>query len=90
MITASDVIKRGTCLLFIPKWDVLMGNSAGSKNAATRSIDFGGDGATAIDNSRQAIDHRSEAWYDLQGRRLSGKPTRKGLYIRNGKLKVVN
>ena len=89
-VSASDVIKQDICLLFIPKWDVLMGNSAGSKNAATRSIDFGGDGATAIDNSRQAIDHRSEAWYDLQGRRLSGKPTRKGLYIRNGKLKVVN
>ncbi len=24
-------------------------------------------------------------WYALDGQRLSGKPTRKGLYIRNGK-----
>jgi hypothetical protein len=31
---------------------------------------------------------QSDSWYDLQGRRLSGKPARKGLYLQNGK-KVV-
>ena len=33
-------------------------------------------------------DTNSDAWYDLSGRRLSGKPTDKGLYI-NGRKKVV-
>ncbi len=28
-------------------------------------------------------------WYDLNGRKLSAKPTAKGLYIHNGKKKVV-
>ena len=27
----------------------------------------------------------SEAWYTLDGVRLSGKPSRKGIYINNGK-----
>ena len=46
------------------------------------------DEATAIS------DHISEAvsdgdWYTLDGRKLEGKPTRKGLYIKNGKKVVV-
>ena len=28
-------------------------------------------------------------WYDLQGRRLQGKPTQRGLYIRNGKKEII-
>jgi len=31
---------------------------------------------------------KAGAWYTLDGRRLSGKPTQKGIYIVNGK-KVV-
>jgi hypothetical protein len=31
---------------------------------------------------------KSDVWYTIDGRRLSGKPTKKGLYIVNG-LKVV-
>ena len=31
----------------------------------------------------------TEMWYDLQGRRIE-KPTKKGLYIRNGKTVVIN
>ena len=32
---------------------------------------------------------QSDSWYDLQGRRLSGKPTRKGIYIYKGKKQIV-
>lgn len=28
-------------------------------------------------------------WYDLEGRRLQGKPTQKGIYIQNGKKVVI-
>ena len=31
----------------------------------------------------------SEAWYDLGGRKLSGKPTQRGLYIHGGKTVVI-
>ena len=30
---------------------------------------------------------RSDVWYTIDGRRVSGKPTQKGLYIVNGKKK---
>ena len=30
-----------------------------------------------------------ESWYDLEGRKLEGKPARKGVYISNGKKVVV-
>ncbi|MBQ3360716.1 MAG: hypothetical protein IJR02_11385 [Bacteroidaceae bacterium] len=30
-----------------------------------------------------------DAWYDLSGRRLSGKPSRVGVYICNGKKVVI-
>ena len=32
---------------------------------------------------------KADAWYDLNGRRLSGKPTAKGLYIHKGKAHIV-
>ena len=28
-------------------------------------------------------------WFDLQGRKLDGKPTKRGLYIMNGKKVVI-
>ena len=34
-------------------------------------------------------DDEEATWYDLSGRKLSGKPTKKGLLIKNGKKEVV-
>ncbi len=31
------------------------------------------------------MDNGSDAWYTLDGRRLDGKPTQRGIYINNGK-----
>ena len=31
----------------------------------------------------------SDYWYSLDGRRLSGKPTQKGIYINNGRKIVI-
>ena len=31
----------------------------------------------------------TERWFDLSGRQLSGKPTKKGVYIHRGKKQVV-
>jgi hypothetical protein len=30
-----------------------------------------------------------EEWYTLDGKRLDGKPSQKGLYLRNGKKVVI-
>ena len=35
------------------------------------------------------LSYDTDEWYSLDGRKLSGKPTKKGLYIRNGKKTVV-
>ena len=55
------------------------------------------DGIGAIDNEDSSsqssgadgtefkIQNEADAWYDLSGRKLGGKPTQHGLYIHNGK-----
>ena len=52
-------------------------------------IDFGdnaqGDATQLKDRGVSTVDDTTDTWYDLQGRRLSGEPKKKGLYIRNGK-----
>ncbi|MBQ3630239.1 MAG: hypothetical protein II949_03285, partial [Prevotella sp.] len=61
------------------------GNNAPASIPFRRSID-GGEGTTGvdlIDNGKLIIDN--DGWYDLNGRRLQGKPSQKGVYIKNGK-----
>ncbi|MBR3413890.1 MAG: hypothetical protein IKG81_14515, partial [Bacteroidales bacterium] len=53
--------------------------------AGTRLF-FGDDNATRISASLvKSEEVKSEKWYSLDGRRLDGKPTAKGLYIHGGK-----
>ncbi len=42
-----------------------------------------------IDTKTGELSFDSEAWYTLGGVRLSGKPSKKGLYINNGKKVIV-
>ena len=60
--------------------------------AQTRSIvlNIGGE-TTAIEvgGVKEVREVRDDAWYDMSGRRLVGKPTAKGFYINNGKKIVV-
>ena len=44
-------------------------------------------GLKAIDNGQLTIDNGD--WYDLNGRKLQNIPTKKGVYIMNGKKVVV-
>ena len=54
---------------------------------ATRSLSIG-DGTTSL-REVNCGEVNSEEWYSLDGRKLGGKPTKKGVYIRNGKKEVV-
>ena len=71
---------------------VLPTTVSGSR-AMTRAIINYGDGTTAIVSLRDGITERvgsaPEGWYDLQGRRLEGRPQAKGIYIRDGKKVVI-
>ena len=67
----------------------------GQANARAFVLNFGDGEATGIvdaeaDSSLFTL-HSSlkEGWYDMQGRRLSGKPTARGIYINNGKKIVI-
>ena len=67
----------------------------GQANARAFVLNFGDGEATGIvdaeaDSSLFTL-HSSlkEGWYDMQGRRLSGKPTARGIYINNGKKVVI-
>ena len=46
-------------------------------------------GIGTIDTKTGEMTIDNEAWYTLDGVRLSGKPTKKGLYINNGKKVVI-
>ena len=42
-----------------------------------------------LDTTTGEVSFDSEAWYTLDGIRLSGKPSTKGIYINNGKKIVI-
>lgn len=42
---------------------------------------------TAIESVNGAVDNNP--WYDLNGRKLTGKPAQKGIYINNGKKTII-
>ena len=58
--------------------------SAGSRSF----IGFGDNIPTAIELPALADDEAAE-WYSLDGRRLSGKPARKGIYVKNGQKIII-
>ena len=62
------------------------------ETALARELTIVFDDATgihSIDNGQLTIDSSAGAWYSLDGRRLSGKPTAKGVYILGGKKIIV-
>ena len=48
-----------------------------------------GEGTTGLDASLVNSEEVNSVWYDLNGRKLNGKPAQKGIYIKNGKKIVV-
>lgn len=59
---------------------------AAAAAARSLSIVFGdATGVRSIDNGQLTIDN----WYDLNGRKLDGMPTKKGIYIMNGRKVVI-
>ena len=53
------------------------------------TIGVGGDTTGMEELKNEKIEELNSEWYDLQGRKLGIKPTRKGLYINNGKKIVI-
>lgn len=51
-------------------------------------LNFGDEGTTTL-NSLSLGEGRGDAWFTLDGRRLSGKPSQSGVYLNNGKKIVI-
>jgi hypothetical protein len=47
------------------------------------------EGTTGIETIEQPQWSGAEQWWSIDGRKLNGKPSQKGVYIRNGKKVVV-
>lgn len=53
-------------------------------------LNFGIDNSNGIETIESGKwEVESEAWYDLQGRKLNGKPTVKGIYINNVRKTII-
>lgn len=94
-VKASDMIKKDVCLLFIPKWDMLMKKNTGTTNSGVRSIGIGDGNATGIlavqTTPAPSLLRMGNAaqWFDLQGRKFQDEPTSKGIYIYKGKKVII-
>ena len=66
-------------------------SSGGGGGGGNSRLQIRWDTETGIDDSHLSPlpPHLSGPWYTLDGRRLSGKPTQKGLYLCNGQKTVV-
>lgn len=83
--------KAGLLLFVLSKWEYMHikpsnSSAATSGNTTTRTIGIGDGEATGISEVtlRQAQGPSDDAWYLLDGRKLSGQPTKKGIYIYKG------
>ena len=76
----------GAQMAYFYLYGLTVGDLAQGANSIV--LDFGDEttGVALIDNGKRIMDN--DAWYTLDGRRLNGKPTQKGIYINNGK-KIV-
>ena len=68
------------------------GDPTNPNAARAITINFGDGNATQTGichtDLTDLTDH-ADAWYDMQGRKLNGQPTKKGLYIHNGNKVVI-
>ena len=56
------------------------------------NIDFGEGtqtGIISIENGKLKIENDADAWFTLDGRKLSGKPSVKGVYVNNGRKVII-
>jgi ubiquitin len=80
------VVPENNDAVYIPPFRAYIESNNGAR---LLSGTIGDDDATGIDTLRLTDADGTERWYDLNGRRID-KPTRKGIYIRNGKLTTTD
>ena len=93
-LSQAGTIPEGGVYLQIPKKESEPQKEQPSKTRSLLTIGTtsfnGDDGTTAIISHLSPLTpHLSDSWYDLNGRRLNGKPTVKGVYVNGGKKYII-
>ena len=80
----------GSCRAVFKLNVLTAGDIESTANVRAFVLNFGDDETTSINEElRMKNEESAGVWYDLQGRKLNGKPTAKGLYIYKGKKAMV-
>ena len=90
VLTFEGTLTPGRFYMYNPDYTAssTAGGGSGGGNAPTLQLMI--EGTTDIDEVRWKMeDGRSNVWYTLDGRRLIGQPTAKGIYINNGQKIVI-
>ena len=80
----------GSCRAVFKLKGITVGDLPGEANARSFVLNFGDEATriTLVDGSGFGV-NGSDAWYTIDGRRLNGKPTQKGVYINKGNKVVI-
>ena len=91
----NDTPAAGHCLLVVPKINILLHEDipapAGGSSSGARRISLGGgeSAATGVNGVIGVGEAKDDTYFGLDGRRLSGRPSQKGVYIRGGSKVVI-
>ena len=65
-------------------------HSSGTRFITLQSLGLGGDDTTGIEAiDTEEADDGNATWHTLDGRRLEGKPVKKGVYIKDGRKYII-
>lgn len=89
----SDDVTVNACRAYFSLSNGITAGDLNTTGARTFVLNFGDEEATGIvglsPNPSAKGEESTSAWHSLDGRKLSGKPKQKGLYLHNGKKVVV-
>jgi hypothetical protein len=90
VLTTEGTIKPGNYYIYNPRYQA-SADPGTSTPAPARSLSIVKDEATGIlqltnDEAKEGF---NDVWYSIDGQRLNKKPTRKGIYIQNGKKLIL-
>lgn len=90
IITEYVFTNRTNATLYVPKGSKSAYQAAAYWKEFKEIVEIDVTGIKAVENEQIAGSDETGNWYTLDGRRLSGKPTKRGIYIVNGRKVIVN
>ena len=67
---------------------ITAGDPTGDGDVKAFVLNFGDETGITTTDCTDSTD-KAGAWYDMSGRKLSGKPTKRGVYVNNGRKIVI-